>query len=70
MCIGSSLVWNHTELRHVNALLQRGGIFFSDQHTGLNDIRSSDDRKFYEMILCHAWLLPKIAAAEHFRNLE
>jgi hypothetical protein len=64
------LAWNHTEQRHVNALLQRGGIFLSDQHTSLNDIRSSDGRKSYEMILSHAGLLPKIAAAEQFRNLE
>jgi hypothetical protein len=64
------LVWNHTEQRHALALLQRGGIFLSDQHTSLNDIRSSDDRKFYEMILSHAGLLPKITAAEHFRGLE
>jgi hypothetical protein len=70
MCIGSSLVWNHTGQRYVNALPQRGGIFLPDQHTSLDDIRSSDDRKFYEMILSHAGLLPKITAAEHFRNLE
>jgi hypothetical protein len=70
MCIGSSLVWNHTEQRHVNALLQHSGIFLPDQHTSLNDIRSFGDRKFYKMILCHAGLLPKIIAAEHFMNLR
>jgi len=68
MCIGSFLVWNHTGQRHVNTLLPRGGIFRSGQHTSLHDMRSSDNRKFDEMILSHAGLLPKITAIEHFRS--
>jgi hypothetical protein len=68
MCIGSYPVWKHTGQRHVNALLQRGGIFFpvsipalmASVHVAIESLWN---------VLSLPGSSPILAAADQFENL-